>query len=67
LRNKVPLNFIQFTIFSEKEFRPKKRRQIISNTNDSEDKDFDDFNFDQNYIKFRFSHPSNFSGKDEKE
>jgi hypothetical protein len=67
LRDKIPLNFIQFTIFLENESRSKKRRRIISDTNNFENKDFDDFDFVQNYIKFRFSHPSNFSEKDEKE
>jgi hypothetical protein len=67
LRNKIPLDFIQFTILSKDEFYSKKRRRIVSNTDNSEDKNFDDSDFVQNYIKFRFSHPSNFSEKDEKE
>jgi hypothetical protein len=66
LRNEIPLNFTQFIIFSEDESRPRKRQRIANNTNNSENKDFDDFNFVQNYIKFRFPHPPNFSGKDEK-
>jgi hypothetical protein len=66
LRNKIPLNFTQFIILPENESRPKKRQRIVNNTNNSEDKDFDDFNFVQNYIKFHFSYPSNFSGKDKK-
>jgi uncharacterized membrane protein len=67
LRNKIPLSFTQFTILLENESRPRKRRRIASDTNNSENKDFDNSNFIQNYIKFRFSHLSNFSGKDEKE
>jgi hypothetical protein len=67
LRGEVPLNFIQFIIFSEDESRPRKRRRIVSDTDNFENKNFDDSDFVQNYIKFRFSYPSNFSGKDEKE
>jgi hypothetical protein len=66
LRNKIPLDFIQFTILSKDEFYSKKRRRIVSNTDNSEDKNFDDSDFVQNYIKFRSFHPFNFSGKDEK-
>jgi hypothetical protein len=66
LRNKIPLGFTQFTILSEDEFRPKKRRRNVSDTNNSENKNFDDSNFIQNYIKFRLSYPPNFSGKDKK-
>jgi hypothetical protein len=65
LRDKIPLNFIQFAIFSEDEFYPRKRRRIVNNINNSENKNFDDSNFVQNYIKFRFSHLSNLSGKNE--
>jgi hypothetical protein len=67
LRNKIPQNFTQFTIFFEDESRSKKRRRIISDTNNSENKNFDEFDFVQNYIKFRFFYSPNFSGKDEKE
>jgi hypothetical protein len=45
LRGEVPLNFIQFTILSEDESRPRKRRRIASDTNNSENENFDDFNF----------------------
>jgi hypothetical protein len=67
LRGEIPLNFTQFTVFPEDEPRPRKRRRIASDTNDSEDKDFDYSDFVQNYAKFRPPHPPNFSGKDEKE
>jgi hypothetical protein len=67
LRDKIPLDFIQFTIFFKNEPRPRKYQRIASDTNDSEDKDFDDSDFIQNYIKFYPSYPSNFSGKNEKE
>jgi hypothetical protein len=66
LRNEIPLNFIKFIIFSEDEFRSKKYRRIVSNINNFENKNFDDSNFVQNYIKFHFSHFSNFSKKNEK-
>jgi hypothetical protein len=66
LRNEIPLNFIQFIIFSEDESRSRKRRRIANDINNSEDKDFDDSDFVQNYIKFRFSHFPNFSEKDKK-
>jgi hypothetical protein len=45
MRNEISLNFIQFIIFSENEFRPKKYRRIINNINNFENKNFDDFNF----------------------
>jgi hypothetical protein len=45
LRDKILLNFIQFIIFSEDESRPKKCRRIVSNTNNSENENFDNFNF----------------------
>jgi hypothetical protein len=67
LRDKIPLNFIQFTVLPKNESRPKKYRRIVSDTNNSENKHFDDSDFVQNYIKFRFFHSSNFSGKNEKE
>jgi hypothetical protein len=67
LRGEISLNFTQFTIFLKDESRPRKRRQIVSDINNSEDENFDDSNFVQNYIKFRSSYSLNFSGKDEKE
>jgi hypothetical protein len=45
LRDEVPLNFTRFIIFSKNEFRPRKRRRIVSDTNNFENKKFDDSNF----------------------
>jgi hypothetical protein len=45
LRDEVPLGFIQFIVFSEDEFRPRKRQRIVSDTDNSENKDFDDSDF----------------------
>jgi hypothetical protein len=44
LRDKIPLNFIQF-FFSEDESRSRKRRRIVSDTNNFENKNFDDSDF----------------------
>jgi hypothetical protein len=66
LRGEIPLNFIQFIILSEDESRPRKRRRIASDTDNSENKNFDDSDFVQNYIKFHSPHPPNFSGKNKK-
>jgi hypothetical protein len=45
MRNEISLNFIQFIIFSKNEFRSRKYRRIANNTNNSENKNFDNFNF----------------------
>jgi hypothetical protein len=45
LRDEISLNFIQFIIFSEDEFRPRKRRRIASDTDNSENENFDDSDF----------------------
>jgi hypothetical protein len=45
LRDEVSLNFIQFIIFFKDEFRSRKRQRIVSDTDNFENKNFDNFNF----------------------
>jgi hypothetical protein len=55
LRNKIPLNFTQFTILSKDESRSKKRQRIVNNTDNFENKNFDDSDFVQlNSVFFIF-------------